>query len=381
MSSSNVEKPEEINDPNAEEVLDDDDLEEEEEELDDINTSDRESDEDTDFSTYKERLAVKPSTNIWDSWIICRTTKAGTNGLPAEDVTQQIGKYLIFEDEKHIDSSWEKIKAATEDGLLGFASKVSTKKGKRRGIDGGFDTQVICVYTKYTSSDESDKTRVLQALRKLGYNRHLPYKTDAATLAGIYSDKFKKERTDIEDDAVEYSDEDSEYSAAETDTSRGGDGDVSGKGTEPGSDSESEYSDLPKKHKSDGAQRTKDSKSVEYVRMYTTVNTYTLDVYLHIKQMTSTGHSGKQDILFPMDQASDIAESVYELGHAVLEDEKDTEDGITTSHVKLHAGYSSDFKAHAVFIKSTKDNSMVSFPLTDAVFYYSRIEWYRQHRS
>jgi len=120
---------------------------------------------------------------------------------------------------------------------------------------------------------------------------------------------------------------------------------------------------------------------VEYVRMYTTVNTYTLDVYLHVKQMTSTGHSGKQDIQFPMDEAVAIAESVYQLGHAVLEDERDKEEGITTSHVKLWVGYSSDFKAHSVFIKSTKDNSMVSFPQADAVFYYNRIEWYRQHRS
>ncbi len=44
---------------------------------------------------------------------------------------------------------------------------------------------VICVYT-YDHTDEADVMRVRQRLKELGYTRKLPYKTDAATYAGLY---------------------------------------------------------------------------------------------------------------------------------------------------------------------------------------------------
>ena len=50
------------------------------------------------------------------------------------------------------------------------------------------DTRVICAYT-YDVEDESDCTRVREALRTLGVTWKIPYKTDADTYAGKYSKK------------------------------------------------------------------------------------------------------------------------------------------------------------------------------------------------
>lgn len=44
---------------------------------------------------------------------------------------------------------------------------------------------VICVYT-YDYEDKEDVMRVRERLREVGFHRKLPYKTDAATLAGQY---------------------------------------------------------------------------------------------------------------------------------------------------------------------------------------------------
>src|SRR3972149_11098238 len=56
--------------------------------------------------------------------------------------TENSGKWLVFEDINKIDEVWEKIKAATEDGLLGNASKVATAKVNPNAID--VKTKVIC---------------------------------------------------------------------------------------------------------------------------------------------------------------------------------------------------------------------------------------------
>jgi hypothetical protein len=91
-----------------------------------------------------------------------------------------VGKWLLFMDKDKIDKAWEVIKEATLRGLLGYSAKVSTVK---------FDAQkdssqrVICVYT-YHWQDEEDVFRVEKALRTLGFQMDLCYKTNETTLQG-----------------------------------------------------------------------------------------------------------------------------------------------------------------------------------------------------
>ena len=83
-----------------------------------------------------------------------------------------------------IDDWWAKIKAATENGLLGGSAKVATMKPNPNVTAN--DTRLICVYT-YDLGDERDCLRVRQALRNLGVTWQIPYKTDADTYAGKYA--------------------------------------------------------------------------------------------------------------------------------------------------------------------------------------------------
>jgi len=93
------------------------------------------------------------------------------------------GKWLIFIHVTEIDETWELIKIALNEGLLGKTAKVSTIKQNPNVKDK--DTKVICVYT-YDSDDEDDVMRIRNEIRKLGFVKKLPYKTDHATVSGKY---------------------------------------------------------------------------------------------------------------------------------------------------------------------------------------------------
>ena len=96
------------------------------------------------------------------------------------------GKWLIFVNRENIDEVWEKIKSATEQGILGIEAKVSTAKPKP--ADRGYekDKHVICVYT-YDWTDEKDVKRVREELRKLDITNKIPYKADEDTIKGKYA--------------------------------------------------------------------------------------------------------------------------------------------------------------------------------------------------
>jgi Basophilic leukemia-expressed protein Bles03 len=87
---------------------------------------------------------------------------------------------------EELDTAWVKIKKATQDGLLGNSSKAATALPSPYAADP--TKRVICVYT-YDSDDREDVLRVRQALRDLGFDRPMPYKTDKATLEGRYQVK------------------------------------------------------------------------------------------------------------------------------------------------------------------------------------------------
>jgi len=98
--------------------------------------------------------------------------------------TENSGKWLIYVWEHNVDLVWDKIKSATEKGLLGEASKVSTAMpsplAPKPNLKG------ICVYT-YDLTDREDVMRIREELRKIGVTNKIPYKSDNATRTGQYS--------------------------------------------------------------------------------------------------------------------------------------------------------------------------------------------------
>ena len=99
------------------------------------------------------------------------------------------GKWLIFIPLQQIDTVWEKVKNAVEQGNLGYAAKVSTARKNPNAVDS--ETKVICVYT-YDWTDESDVRRIREGLRKLGVISKIPYKADRETHLGLYTNRGHK---------------------------------------------------------------------------------------------------------------------------------------------------------------------------------------------
>ena len=89
------------------------------------------------------------------------------------------GKWLLFIPPETVAEVWTRVRDATVAGKLGVGAKVATRRqGTPRAI-------VICVYTR-DCRDLADVTRVLGALRAMGFGGRLNYKEDAATYAGVY---------------------------------------------------------------------------------------------------------------------------------------------------------------------------------------------------
>jgi hypothetical protein len=98
------------------------------------------------------------------------------------------GKWLLFVPVAQIDEVWDKVRASTEQGLLGGLSKVATSKPNPNAKNAA--TRVICVYT-YDWTDREDVMRVREQLRELGFRSKISYKADRETNAGNYSGTTK----------------------------------------------------------------------------------------------------------------------------------------------------------------------------------------------
>ncbi|RIJ98786.1 MAG: hypothetical protein DCC46_11015 [Armatimonadetes bacterium] len=61
---------------------------------------------------------------------------------------------------------------------------VATAKPNERAVDQR--KRVICVYS-YDGADDTDRLRIREELRNLGFHSKLRYKLDQATFAGVYS--------------------------------------------------------------------------------------------------------------------------------------------------------------------------------------------------
>jgi hypothetical protein len=140
-----------------------------------------------DFDDYRTAKAAKekrsprpprtPSQVLDKYWVSANSRKQGVR------FTERSGKWLIFVPVTELDDAWSKVKQATRAGLLSNFSKAATGLPNPNAIDPTL--KVICVYT-YDAADREDVLRVRQALRDLGFDRPIPYKTDWATLDGRY---------------------------------------------------------------------------------------------------------------------------------------------------------------------------------------------------
>jgi len=97
---------------------------------------------------------------------------------------QASGKWLVFVHKDQVNEAWDKIRKATEDGLLGDKSKCATAKENPNALNS--DEKVICVYTN-DYLDKEDVFRVLKSLRDIGFMQGIAYKTYIATRTRQYS--------------------------------------------------------------------------------------------------------------------------------------------------------------------------------------------------
>lgn len=86
--------------------------------------------------------------------------------------TAQPGQFVLHTTVQAVDDLWTRIKQATEDGLLGYKSKVSTAPAPGQ-IDR--DARLIVILT-YDSADSADVARVRSVLHQLGVKDNLDFK-------------------------------------------------------------------------------------------------------------------------------------------------------------------------------------------------------------
>jgi hypothetical protein len=94
---------------------------------------------------------------------------------------RRTGKWFVFVPARQVDRWWELIRLATEQGRLGISAKAATARHNELATS----QRLICVYTS-DWEDQGDVRRVLRQLRDLGMTSRLSYKTDEATLSGVY---------------------------------------------------------------------------------------------------------------------------------------------------------------------------------------------------
>jgi hypothetical protein len=86
--------------------------------------------------------------------------------LPMPPITPRSGEFRLYTTLATVDADWEKIKAATEAGRLGYKSKVSTRPTPDHPTPDG---RTICVRT-HDGDDTQDVNRVRDELARLGFS-------------------------------------------------------------------------------------------------------------------------------------------------------------------------------------------------------------------
>ena len=128
----------------------------------------------------------KPSEIDEEYWVYARSK----NKKKYSESTENCGKWMIFAYKgEQLDNIWENVKKATERGLLGDSSKVSTNKDNSNALNK--NSGVICIYT-YDSNDKKDLKRIAKELFKIEEIERLVYKEDNATHDGKYANRGDK---------------------------------------------------------------------------------------------------------------------------------------------------------------------------------------------
>jgi len=83
---------------------------------------------------------------------------------PMPDLTSRAGEWRIETTVAEVDDLWVKIREATERGLLGYKSKVSTSPAKGQS---NASARLIVVRT-YDADDSADVLRIQTVLREMG---------------------------------------------------------------------------------------------------------------------------------------------------------------------------------------------------------------------
>jgi len=91
---------------------------------------------------------------------------------PQQTPTSRAGEWRIATDLQHVDALWAQVKAATENGRLGYKSKVATASHNN-----SVNAREIRVCT-YDSADSADVQRVGDVLRALGIVDEMVYRTE-----------------------------------------------------------------------------------------------------------------------------------------------------------------------------------------------------------
>lgn len=94
--------------------------------------------------------------------------------IDAPAPTPRAGEFRIATDVHHVDALWQAIQQATQQGALGYKSKVSTQPAFEQRAP---DARAICVRT-YDAEDQADRERVEDRLRAI-LDAHQPIVDDA----------------------------------------------------------------------------------------------------------------------------------------------------------------------------------------------------------
>jgi predicted RecB family nuclease len=122
-----------------------------------------------------------------DYWVYASVTREQRN--PQKFKNSKSGKWLVFSENKDHDRTWQRIKQATSEGLLGIHAKAATSKSNANASSDS--EKVICIYT-YNWLDTVDVFRVEKTLREIGIEQTLFYKADRDTREGKYKVKGNK---------------------------------------------------------------------------------------------------------------------------------------------------------------------------------------------
>lgn len=120
-----------------------------------------------------------PAENIMNYWIGIYNEQ-----MEKPDCNDYSGKWLIFLSLDRLDDMWTKIANDVFRSKLGPSAKTRTKLT----VDGLYSGQdrVICVYAN-DYRDRDDVMRIRERLRQRGVIWKIPFKTDNATLSGVYA--------------------------------------------------------------------------------------------------------------------------------------------------------------------------------------------------